>query len=123
MSWIDSLRPVSPTVRSFTVVDSSTFDITVAKSVLEKRNIKSFKAYLSADTTEAFINFYSAKATDTKAPGGDSCVFRIQLPADKRYAGVYLTILDEQGNESLPYANWPLPLRFEKLENEAWIVR
>ncbi|WP_315819242.1 hypothetical protein [Paraflavitalea speifideaquila] len=50
-------------------------------------------------------------------------MFRIQLPADKRYATIYLTTLDEQGNESLPYANWPVSLHFEKLENEAWIVK
>lgn len=122
MIWLDSLRPSSPTVKSFTVVDSSTFEITVVRSAIEKKNIKSFKAYLSADTTDAFVNFYSAKPVDVQACG-DSCIFRIQLPADKRYAGIYLTTLDEAGNESLPYADWPLPLRFEKLENEAWIVQ
>ncbi len=39
MVWIDSLRPVAPDVRSFTVVDSSTFEITVVRSALEKKRI------------------------------------------------------------------------------------
>jgi uncharacterized lipoprotein YddW (UPF0748 family) len=122
MPWIDSLRPTAPTVKSFTVVDSSTFDIMVMRSELEKRPLKSFNVYLSTDTTAAFINFYSAKQIHSET-GGDSCVFRVQLPANKRYAGVYLTVTDTNGNESLPYPGWPVPLHFEKLENEAWIVR
>lgn len=122
MPWIDSLRPISPVVKSFDVVDSSTFDIKVHKSVLEKRTIKWFKLYVSADTNESFVNFYSAKAIGTE-PGADSCTFRVQLPDNKRFAHVYLTAIDSDGNESLPYADWPVPLRFEMLENEAWIVR
>lgn len=122
MSWIDSLRPSSPTVKSFTVADSATFEITVARNLLDKRVIKSFNAYLSADTSAAFINAYSAELVETAA-GGDSCIFRIQLPADKKFAGIFLTVTDMEDNESLPYPNWPVPLRFERLQNKAWMVR
>ncbi len=122
MPWIDSLRPLSPEVRSFTVVDSSTFSIQVARSPLEKKNLKAYKIYLSADTNPSFINYYRASLLQSQA-AADTCTFRISFPADKQFARIYVTALDEAGNESLPYADWPIPLNFEKLGNQAWIVR
>lgn len=122
MPWIDSLRPAAPVVKAYEVVDSSTFDIHVVKSAAARKPIKSFKLYVSADTTDAFVNFYSARPIATER-GGDSCTFRIQLPENKRFAQIYVTVVDEANEESLPYPNWPLPLHFEKLANEIWIVR
>lgn len=122
MPWIDSLRPSAPEVKTFTVVDSSTFQITVNQSVLEKKNIKSFNVYISADSNPAFINFYNTKLLETK-PAAGSVVFEVRFPADKQYARIYITTVDDQGNESLPYPDWPVRLNFHKLANQAWIVQ
>ncbi|MFT3826116.1 MAG: family 10 glycosylhydrolase [Chitinophagaceae bacterium] len=119
MPWIDSLRPMSPDIKSARITDSS-MQIVVVKSPLEKRNIKGYRLYACYDENLRFNNFYTAGWIGTKFEG-DTSVFMAPLPVGKKFARFFITSLDENNNESKPYTNWPVKLEAVKAGKE-WKV-
>jgi uncharacterized lipoprotein YddW (UPF0748 family) len=120
MPWIDSIRPMQPGVTNAVPVDSTVL-ITVYKSAVEKRKLKCYRLYVCYDENRNMNNFYNASLVGTLYET-DSCVFRALLPAGKKFARFYVTSMDEDNTESLPYANWPLKLEAVRVEKNKWIM-
>jgi uncharacterized lipoprotein YddW (UPF0748 family) len=118
---IDSLRPWYPNVVSVTPVDSSLV-ITVKKSDLEKKNIKSYRLYACYEEDPSFNNFYNAKLIGTKFDE-DKCVFMAPLPGNRKIARFFVTSVDEDNIESRPYPNWPLKLDASRGNKNLWTVK
>jgi len=120
MPWIDSIRPYHPGVTNAVPVDS-TLLITIYKSAVEKRKIKSYRLYACYDENRNMNNFYNATLIGTLYDT-DSCVFVAPLPANKKFARFFVTSTDENNTESLPYPNWPLKLEAIKVERNKWVL-
>ncbi len=118
---IDSLRPLTPNVVSATPVDSS-FVITVKKSDLEKKNIKSYRLYACYEEDPNFNNFNNAQLIGSKFDE-DKCVFTAPLPGNKKIARFFVTSVDENNIESKPYPNWPVRLEASKASKNSWTMK
>jgi uncharacterized lipoprotein YddW (UPF0748 family) len=122
MEWIDNIRPLAPEIRNNSFGANNSYQLSVGISSTEKKKIKKFKLYLSSDSADRFVNFYTAKLLEEK-PADNGAQFTVPLPNDKKYAQVFVTAVDESGLESLALApSFPL-LRFEKNENGGWTAR
>lgn len=114
MPWLDSLRPIYPAVKAVQPTATS-LEITVVKPSIETRPLKCYRLYACYEQNPFLNNFNNATLIGTLYDT-DSCVFIAPLPADKTVARFYLTSVDENNLESLPYPNWPLPLEARKQE-------
>jgi uncharacterized lipoprotein YddW (UPF0748 family) len=122
MEWIDNIRPLAPEIRNHSFDANNNYQLSVGISSAEKKKIRKFKLYLSSDSSDRFVNFYTAKLLEEK-PADKDAQFTVPLPNDKKYAQVFVTAVDESGLESLALApSFPL-LRFEKNENGGWTAR
>jgi uncharacterized lipoprotein YddW (UPF0748 family) len=122
MPWIDTLMPWPPQVKAFTPMDTS-LRMVVEKSPLENRVIVSYKLYACYEADPFFNNFYNARLIETAPYTDGACALLAPLPANKKYVKFYVTAVDEDGNESKPYQNWPIMTEAVKYENNTWIVQ
>jgi uncharacterized lipoprotein YddW (UPF0748 family) len=120
MPWIDSVRPMYPSVKAVMPSETSV-RITIVKPAIETRNLKCYRLYACYETNTAINNFNNSQLIGTLYDT-DSCVFVAPLPADKTIARFFVTSVDENDMESLPYPNWPLSLEAKKFDKNVWIL-
>jgi len=120
MPWIDSLRPAAPTVVSV-IPQESAIKIVLAKPEGDNNRIKSYRLYACYDEDNGLNNFYNAKPLEV-AFDAETYSITAPLPSNKKQARFFLTSVDANNIESLPYPNWPLKLEATRYEGDVWVV-
>jgi len=126
MDWLSPTavvsKPVYPVLKSWTMNNPGVYHLQVQVSPLEKKKINAVRAYVAYGDKSDLISFDKASLVEEKK-GCTSCAFDIRVTSDKKLGRIYLTAVDENGSESHPYPNRPMPLDLEKQDNEVWVIK
>ena len=122
MPWLNLDRPLAPFVANAQLINSNTVKLSAKLSDAETRKVKSLRVYQSAGDSWQFINHYTSELIK-ELPVDQIAAIDISLPASKSNCQFFITVVEENGIESLPYRGFPLKLQYQRKATGEWQVK